>query len=415
MIARAVVALAIAACTSSSAESPPLERPAASIARVPDAETGALFAKFECNRCHDVPGVAPPPRDKQCFGCHQQVFDGTFPAAPPALATWKPHVAELRHAPSLAHADRLKREWVEGYLLRPYDVRPGSRSQMPRLPLSRPEAEVLARYLVPAATKLEALDGADAARGEQLFRTFACARCHRFTGASVDDPAMHEAGALQPSPLDVAWRLAPDLTSTKDRMRAMEIVAWIVAPRGAMPDLSVPLADARDLAAYIVTAVKPPQLDLRTLDPRGGIAERLYLEVQKRVPLLAREVTWAEVERAVFRRTCWHCHAVPDLARGDGGPGNTGGFGFSPRGLDLSSYAGISSGSLDGYGERRSVFARFSKDDATPRLVVALLARHVEEAGFEVPGVYGMPLGLPALPYETIQLVATWIAQGRPN
>jgi len=91
----------------------------------------------------------------------------------------------------------------------------------------------------------------------------------------------------------------------------------------------------------------------------------------------------------------------------------SGGFGFAARGLDLSSYAGIASGSLDEEGRRRSVFAPAA--GGTPRLIAQLLARQAEEAGQPVPGVRGMPLGLPALTPEELQLVESWIAQGRPR
>ena len=74
---------------------------------------------------------------------------------------------------------------------------------------------------------------------------------------------------------------------------------------------------------------------------------------------------------------------------------------------------GIASGALDEHGERRSVFAKLP--DGTPRLVAHLVARHVEEAGGRVDGVRGMPLGLPPLSFEDIQLVESWIAQGRPR
>jgi hypothetical protein len=43
------------------------------------------------------------------------------------------------------------------------------------------------------------------------------------------------------------------------------------------------------------------------------------------------------------------------------------------------------------------------------------MARYGEEAGTPNPNVRGMPLGLPPLPLEDIQLVETWIAQGRPQ
>jgi hypothetical protein len=50
-----------------------------------------------------------------------------------------------------------------------------------------------------------------------------------------------------------------------------------------------------------------------------------------------------------------------------------------------------------------------------PRLVHALRARQFEEAGEIDPSIRRMPLAHPALSAEDIQLVATWIAAGRPR
>ena len=96
----------------------------------------------------------------------------------------------------------------------------------------------------------------------------------------------------------------------------------------------------------------------------------------------------------------------------------TGGFGFEGRRLSFGDYRGIMSGSVGPDGRRRSVFKKIemSEDDpGTPRLVAHLLARQIEESGREVEGIRGMPLGLPALSPEDIQLIETWIAQGRPR
>ena len=102
-------------------------------------------------------------------------------------------------------------------------------------------------------------------------------------------------------------------------------------------------------------------------------------------------------------------------AFGDGGPGNTGGFGFPSRGLNLATYQGISSGIRDrDTGRRMSVFAPGS-DGSTPLIVAAMLARHAEIADRPVSGIRGMPLGLPPIPLEDIQRVASWIALGRPR
>jgi hypothetical protein len=134
--------------------------------------------------------------------------------------------------------------------------------------------------------------------------------------------------------------------------------------------------------------------------------------VPARLPLLDRKVTYDEVATRVFRRTCWHCHGEPDFERGDGGPGNSGGFGFKGRGLNLSDYASTFAGLIDDTGKRVSVFAPAPGAGGASHLVEALLARQREEAG-EQPAVRGMPLGLPALAPEEIQLVESWVAQGR--
>lgn len=362
-------------------------------AKPPRVDATALFAKFECTRCHDIPAVAEAPRDKHCVRCHQQIHAGTFEAAPAHLAKWRGRITSLRFAPDLAAADRLRRDYIAAFLRAPHDVRPGLPAEMPRLALSPEDAARLATHLSPDADGT--LAEGDAMHGGALYHSLGCARCHRFTGATVDDPAMHAAGRDQ-SELG-AWALAPDLRRARERIRPGALATWIAAPRGAMPSQGVTPANARDLAAFIATTplATPPSPP-----------------VTARLPVLARPVLWREVETKVFRNLCWHCHAVPDYARGDGGPGNSGGFGYAPRGLDVSSYTGISSGSLDERGEPRSIFAKLP--DGTPRVIAHLLARHAEEAGTYGP-IVGMPLGLPPLALEDIQLVDSWIAQGRPQ
>ncbi|MGE0396924.1 MAG: c-type cytochrome [Kofleriaceae bacterium] len=381
---------------------------------------------FECARCHDIPGIELAPERKHCVRCHQAIHAGTFAAKQEHLDRWKKRITSMRWAPSLAGADRLRRSWVQAFLLAPHDVRPGLIAQMPRLAITPEQAARIAAHLVPAEAPEPAAraDGAmqvdgvartdpSIARGAELFRALACGRCHRFTGSSVDDVALHAKGRTVGSsvdlhtkgradPLDAAWALAPDLRFARQRMTEASMAAWIEHPRGAMPSLGVSAESARMLAAFIAGA--PLDTSAMSADARTMPA---------RLPILARAVTYDEVDRRVFKNVCWHCHAVPDFARGDGGPGNSGGFGFAPRGLDVSSYEGLASGALDDSGERRSIFAKLP--DGTPRVVAHLMARYVEEAGGSVDGVRGMPLGLPPLPLEEIQLVESWIAQGRPR
>lgn len=380
--------LVVASCGSE----PPTSAPAA-VEPAPRVDASDLLAKYECARCHEVPNVTVAD-DKSCVLCHQQIHAGTFtahgaPIEDATLSHWRWRITSLRWVPSLAYAGRLRRGWVQAYLLSPHDVRPGLVAQMPRLALTPEEAERIAAHLVPEDGEPTLVIG-DRAHGEHLYVAKGCSTCHRFSGT-----AMSWTNQLE---ISAAVALAPDLRHTRDRMTRAQIASWITSPRGAMPALGIGEEDARSLATFIMTTSLAPAP--QPLPPQ-------------RLPILARGVTWAEVEARVFRDTCWHCHSEPDYALGDGGPGNTGGFGFAGRGLDMSSYAALSAGSLDDAGERRSVFAPLP--NGTPRLVAHLLARHVEVAGGTVPGIRGMPLGLPPVPLETIQLVDTWIAQGRPR
>jgi len=163
-----------------------------------------------------------------------------------------------------------------------------------------------------------------------------------------------------------------------------------------MPNFDLSVDEARDIAAYILGAELAPE----------------QTSAFVRLPVLARRVSFDEVNGRVFSRTCHHCHTDADAAGGDGGPGNTGGFGFAPRGVSFSSHASILAGYLDANGRRRSLFEPLA--DGTPRLVAALLARHAEARQAPNEAVRGMPLGLPALSAEDIQLVETWVVEGKP-
>lgn len=362
-----------------------------------------LVGEFQCNRCHDGTGHQDAQLDKDCVKCHQQITDGLFKASPEALARWRPVVKDLTYAPSLASAGkRLRRGWIEAFLLRPHDLRPNLVSTMPRLALTPDQARDVAAYIAREPGKPAAFKPGDADRGRKVLDTKGCGTCHRMTGA-----ARPLVASAIPTPIDAtemsrAMTLAPDLKHARARFTPASMVAWLRDPKGVKPDTSmppIPLTEeqARDVTTYLFATP--------LTDPK--------VEPFKRLPVLDRPVKFQEVNERVFHRTCWHCHSEPDFAIGDGGPGNSGGFGFKPRGVDLSSYQGVSSGYLDEEGNRKSLFLPVKS--GLPRLVESLVARHGEEAGAETGEVRGMPLGLPPLSAEQIQLVETWVAQGRPK
>ena len=365
----------------------------------------SLVVKFECNRCHALTDVEAPVLEKDCVRCHQQIHDGTYKASATTLVKWQKNIVHFRDTPSLAGiGGRLRRGFIEQFLLDPRDMRPHTDTSMPRLDLSPDEARDIATYLtagsVPA--KPVSLDGASVERGGGLFEQKGCRLCHEYTGA----PRATLPAGVQPLEGTGERRghaLAPDLRYARDRMNVGEIIRWLEDPKAVNPDTAMPKTpllpeEIRDLAAFLV---------------KQDLAAKVNKPIPARLPVLTRKVSYEEVSKRVFRNTCWHCHAEPDYAIGDGGPGNTGGLGFKPRALNLAEYEGIQAGYVDDKGDRRSVFTPMP--DGTPRLVYALLARYREEAGQRDPAMRGMPMGLPSVTLEDIQLVETWIAQGRPQ
>ncbi|TKC98720.1 c-type cytochrome [Polyangium fumosum] len=371
-----------------------------------DAEKGkTLVAKFQCNRCHEGTGFEKPALDQDCVRCHQEIHAGTYQASATSLAKWQKSIVHFRETPSLANiGGRLRRGFLEKFLLEPHDVRPHLDTTMPRLAITPEEARDVAAWLTSSATPAPAvaLEGASVEKGSALFEAKGCRQCHEYTGAPR---AALPAGVadLEGKGERMARALAPDLRYVRERMAPGELVRWLDDPKAQKPDTLMPKTpltpdEQRDLSAFLL---------------RADLAPKVAKIIPPRLPVLDRKVTYDEVSRRVFRNTCWHCHAEPDYAIGDGGPGNTGGFGYRPRGLNLAEYEGIQAGYVDDKGERRSIFSPMP--DGTPRLVYAMLARYREEAGQTDPVVRGMPLALPPVTPEDIQLVETWIAQGRPQ
>jgi cbb3-type cytochrome oxidase cytochrome c subunit len=379
------------------------------VVNVADSAHGAALLKtYECNRCHDGAGMAAAEEQKHCVKCHANIVNGKFNATATVLAKWKPVVTPLTEVPSLvAVASRYTAEWVENYLVEPHDLRPRMVQQMPRLGMPRQDARDIAAYLTKGARDergvgREAKVG-DAAAGRTVLDTKGCGTCHSFTGVSP------LAGSAIPIAVDAkamarGQTLAPDLRYTRDRFTFANLVAWLRDPKKVKPDSAMPAIlltekEAQDAAMYLTGA---------------ELAAAPTPVKFEKLPILERKVTYEEVDKKVLHKTCWHCHAEPDFSIGDGGPGNSGGFGFAGRGLNLASYEGVQAGLFaKGTKERGSVFAKGK--DGQALILRSLLARHSEVAGTPQDDVRGMPLGMPPLSREDIQLVETWIAQGRPK
>lgn len=367
----------------------------------------ALVAKYECNRCHEGTGQPAPALDRQCVGCHQLVAAERLPFPRPQLDAWQKATRHYITTPSLATLGRtLRPSWIASFLHEPVKIRPHEEEWMPRLSIPEGDARDLAAFLVAGADPPgeTTLDG-DVERGKEIVSRKGCFVCHEFSGAGRTDVGM-EVLKVAPELLARGIVQAPDLRLARERFRPDALTRWIHDPRGVradaiMPTLGLTEQEARDAAAYVLTTPLAPT----HAEP-----------VMARLPILPRRVSYDEVASRVFRKSCTHCHADPG-SEGDPGPGSTGGFGFAPRGVALLSYPGTQRGYVADDGARRSLLvgepelARWGGS----RLVAALTARHEETAGRPVPEVRGMPMGLPGLPAEEIQLVETWVSQGAPR
>lgn len=368
----------------------------------------ALVAKYECNRCHAGTGEPAPSFDRQCVHCHELIVAEKLPFPRARLDAWRAATHHYITTPSLASLGQtLRPSWVASFLEEPVKIRPHEEEWMPRLRVSESDARDVAAYLTAGSRAPEepALVG-NAARGADVVARRGCFLCHEFTGASRSKVAM-DMPAIDGATFARGMTQAPDLRLARERVRPDVLARWIrdpssVRPGALMPTLGLTAEEADDAAAYILTTpLSPPP-------PAPPPIARL--------PLLDRHVSYEEVAARVFRKSCTHCHADPGPS-GDPGPGSTGGFGFAPRGVQLLSYRGTQLGYIAAGGSRRSLFSKEPALDrwGGSRLVAALVARHEETSGRPLAEVRGMPMGLPGLPPEEIQLVETWVAEGAPS
>lgn len=401
---------ATATASGSSAAAPPASSQLTNHAPPPladeprgDAAKGReLVETFQCNRCHDGTGLEPMAVERHCAHCHQQVVANKF-AGKPGNDQWKKNVAHLTYVPSLEGIGaRVRYPWLVDFVANPHDLRPNLVSSMPRLKMTREQARDMATHLTDGTNAPPPVDisGADLAEGRKLVEQQGCATCHTFDGAEP----LPDAVKIQPreETRNIAV-LALDLRHLRRRSTPAMVHSWLMNGKKLKPDTMMPQPElspeqATAIVAYLFgTPLKAPTAHT----------------IPKRLPVLDRRVGYDEVAKLVMDVTCRHCHGNPDDALGDGGPGNSGGFGFAPMKMRLSEYRYVQAGYVDDAGERHSIFEKLA--DGTPRLVASLWARHKELAGTPDPNVRGMPLGFPPLSAEEIQVVESWVEQGRPK
>lgn len=358
----------------------------------PLAAVDEAWAAGGCALCHEVPGQPRAARQDSCADCHAWIR--TVAASPAArekalavFPLWERYERNTHSylaVPSLSAAmARLEPAWIDGYLQDPHDLRPAMPEGMPRFSLSDAQRAALVAAFAQARVPVAASPAPDPARlseGERLFTARGCVTCH----------SMGPRPALAPVPL------APDLATTRQRMDPDTTWAWIadpgaVSPQATMPSLGLPPDEVTALRDFVLLA------DVSAPAQPAGAALPAPVD---------RPVAWAEVEAEVFGKICVHCHMDPAQNGGRRGPGNAGGFGWQPTGIELQTWEGVVAVAdriPDALLRRRQEAAR---DVVHPGFAPAEVVR---------PERPGMPLGLPPLTDEQTALVLAWIAQGTPR
>ena len=250
-----------------------------------------LVARAMCARCHPVAGGPGAGSADAGPGAESAAAatGGASPTARPAAprAPVDAGMPELEAAaPGLDGVGaRLRREWIERWLLDPRSLRP--RALMPRT-LSADEAEArrqaadIAAYLAASGAASGVASGADepareaddpppagaVAEGRRLYAEIGCAACH---GNGASGPAVPAAPRLIPAqaPLEPAGAAArddarrPDLDDghaavrLADRWRPSALGRYLLDPTAhdpwsRMPQMELEPAEASALAAYLL-------------------------------------------------------------------------------------------------------------------------------------------------------------------
>ena len=392
-----------------------------------------VLEKHQCGRCHVISGEKEWSRAMSCRECHGFVAstrgkpdeirkqEATYPE-------WKEYVQNVRHYLTLPNlsliAARVRPAFIERFLTAPFDLRPALEESMIRTTMTRQELRAVVRYFAARAdvadpypagatvaapgTPLPAKNDALVARGEALFAQKGCASCHLY--GNKDFGAMVNAEFLGSMGRYAA--LAPDLRFARERIRPEILVDWIIDPRtidpaSAMPPTNVTREEAEALAQFVLHGKIPPFV------PEPAQPARPRPE----------KITYEALDRAIFSRICIHCHEVDGET--DNGAGNGGGLGYAGKGFSFASVESFLRGSKTADGTYASVLRRgkSGKPVLLERLELRVMenrrdyvkpfaqVRDHSQVPYPVRGP-GMPLGLPALSPEKLDMIRAWIADG---
>ena len=390
----------------------------------------AVIEKHQCTRCHAMEGEKDWPRDMSCRGCHAWIVETKGDAEAikerkKQYPQWDRYLRNVNHYLSVPNLSRLgarvQPSFIESYLAAPFDLRPVLEESMIRNELTADEIKTLARYFAakgaapdPKTAQKEAIPAkqeALVAEGEALFAQKSCASCHLF--GNRDFGVQVDAAFLQD--MRPYSALAPDLRLVRERIRPSVLGAWIQDPKALdpetmMPSLGVSATEAEALSQFLWYG-----------DPGAWSASLPPQKAPRK-----RKVTYSILEKEIFKKICEHCHM--DRGSYDDGAGNGGGLGFQGKGLSLETFASFQKGSKTEDGTYASILRPGTsgkpllierlerRKEENRRDLVTPFAQLAEQSAIPFPKeAPGMPLGLPALTEEQMQMIQDWIDAGAPG
>lgn len=391
----------------------------------------SVITKHQCTRCHTIDAQPAAARPLHCTSCHN-FLKGLEPGkeqwnglakkyGKDVVERYQRNIVHLMRVPDLSGlGKRVRAEWIASYLTQPYDLRPLLQDSMIRHALDPKEIRDVARYFAAVADAPDPWssgyvapmapnkpDDQRLAKGRALFTGKGCVGCHVLGNVKtgVDATTLEAGKSLS--------LLAPNLRFARERTRPEVIVEWILDPKKVMPTTTMPAMGVSREEAEVLRDY------LFHEDPALAPAPTV---VEPKAPEpLARLVAWEEVKERVLGKVCVHCH-MNDYEK-DPGPGNLGGLGYSGVKLRMRTYETLVTGANDAKGARYSVLVPRTGETVAP-IVQALLRRRAEAFRDAVlpfqdhvlppypSAPPGMPMGLPAMTDEEIQLLVSWIAQG---
>jgi cbb3-type cytochrome oxidase cytochrome c subunit len=339
------------------------------------------FLESSCLKCHHEVTDVPQAKKLQagyerivrygCTGCHTIGGEGSF----------GPDLTDERQVgPNLTHiGSKLPKEWVLKWIKNPHAFRPDSR--MPRFygvsnnsarddqPKSHAEIHAIAHYLyaksTPPADFVDPPAKPDPARGKELFLQKGCMACHShrpYAKSEVqpadekkwnDDYKPDPKATYDPSQFPESVRkyaraeFGPNLSNIAAKFASKEsgykwLANWInkptkYHPNSLMPDLQVPMEDAADIAAWILSVpgewpvkVEVPAVDSKEVKDSVDELVRLYVtkggfkhpdtgkteavplsKVDKYVAGLSSDEKLMYLgEKTISRLGCFGCHTI---------------------------------------------------------------------------------------------------------